>query len=429
MIEKQKCSQHVPCEGSRARETSARGTRRRALRCIFGRTARLAARQRNLFDAAMEAQGARFLLLDDPYELLAAAIGPPWPTSGLETEWREDVVCWLRAHGDEDWIHEHVWVPREDGGEVCIHRFSPRGDMAQLISGLEDHVMAELAPQLGPGRNGESASTVGGHHSERDVWSLPVFAQTRLPELISAAVGMAASLEADAVGREVPLSLCATPEAWWNALPPGGWNTLHVHPGCAYACTLFVRGIGSQSSGASGCDGDDGGDGRPRDENDGSGDAETRHGVECRSRSGASMPLAGRLVLLPGAPDTLADHHGAHVRRKPGDGKSDELPSAPPPAPPPAPPTCAATLPAEASSTLESAVSAEHKPSPPPAALRYLAVDPLPGTLLVWPSFVPHFVAPTPHRSPRSAAASGGSGGAAFHDGEHLPRISLACNF
>ena len=91
--------------------------------------------------------------------------------------------------------------------------------MAQLISGLEDHVMAELAPQLGPGgaagsRNGESASTVGGHHSERDVWSLPVFAQTRLPELISAAVGMAASLEADAVGREVPLSLCATPEAW-----------------------------------------------------------------------------------------------------------------------------------------------------------------------------------------------------------------------
>jgi hypothetical protein len=93
----------------------------------------------------------------------------------------------------------------------------------------------------------------------------------------------------------------------------------------------------------------------------------------------AADQLAGRLVLLPSAPHTLsAEQQALHVRAGAGDGGE-----------------C-------------------------PSGLRYLALDPVPGCCVVFPSFVPHFVTPTP---PSPAAADDG-------EARRRPtRVSVAFNF
>jgi hypothetical protein len=56
--------------------------------------------------------------------------------------------------------------------------------------------------------------------------------------------------------------------------------------------------------------------------------------------------------------------------------------------------------------------------------LRFLLIDPSPGSLVVFPSFVPHFVAPCANPASRGTSATGGG------DPEHTAlRVSVAANF
>jgi hypothetical protein len=83
----------------------------------------------------------------------------------------------------------------------------------------------------------------------------------------------------------------------------------------------------------------------------------------CCKQHGASLDLAGRLAFFPTAPLTLADHHKPHVVHA-------------------------------ADVATDPAGGCSHATTPERA--RFLVLDPIPGTCIVFPSFVPHFVFPLP---------------------------------
>ena len=93
--------------------------------------------------------------------------------------------------------------------------------------------------------------------------------------------------------------------------------------------------------------------------------------------------LAGRLALLPGAPPALPDYQRPHLR--------------------PGPERCA-------DSAAEAALQD-----------RVLLIEPTPGTCVVFPSFVPHFVIPTGPPPP--------DGTPAVAEGAPPRRLSVAFNF
>jgi len=174
----------------------------------------------------------------------------------------------------------------------------------------------------------------------------------------------AAQAEAAAL-RRAPITTSAD-EAWVNVLGPGAWNVLHTHPGTTYSAVLFV------TDGAC-CDGE----WRP----------------------------AGRLAFVPSGPHTLSTEQqvlslvpvagaGASARAVPGRA---------------APATTTSPHPCACASQAHVAA----REGPPSTPVRYLLIDPTPCTCVVFPSFIPHFVLPTP------AAASP-------HD---TRRLSLAFNF
>ena len=77
------------------------------------------------------------------------------------------------------------------------------------------------------GDGSDSASNIGGFHSDRELWMRPEIHQLGLPSMIGSAVQQAAHVEAAAIER-IPIST-ALDEAWLNALPSTGWNVLHTH--------------------------------------------------------------------------------------------------------------------------------------------------------------------------------------------------------
>ena len=140
-----------------------------------------------------------WLHLDDPFELLAKAMGPTWE-AGLESPLRTRPARWASAlrstnpaqdpasvveetvgvRGDgseeggrdaasasasaEEW--EHEWLPcvRADGSRIFVHRLRLRGCAAmnsQLLSFAEDEAL---------GASSENASNAGGsYHSDRSL--------------------------------------------------------------------------------------------------------------------------------------------------------------------------------------------------------------------------------------------------------------------
>ena len=356
---------------------------------------------------------SRWLDLDDPFELLASAIAPPWAGTLVSKGTTSPADGWeelpLQSECDE-WSHSALWVPRpsggtDAGGRVCVHRFRPRRSAdarrrCEQVAALVDDEMKQSSQE----GDGSASNVNGAYHSARDLWSRPAFAATGLPEALRAAADRANSFEAQAIGRD-PLPLAQTPEAWFNALPqgstgseagqsPGGWNTLHTHPGCSFACAYFVASsVSGSSPEVSG-----GGEGQPADSSSSS-----------RFDNLASFALDGRLVLLPAAPKDLSEHHRAHVR---GGERTD--------------------------ATSGQCVTSQEPTEADPAAeaLRYLLIDPIPGELLIWPSFVPHFVAPSPCAS-LAAEQSGHvdltdeprAGRVRPTDSDADLRISIACNF
>jgi len=290
---------------------------------------------------------------DDPFALLSKVLAPPW-----EGEQPDELphtckpAAWERQHAcSRDWEHDLLWCGRAEGS-VAIHRFRLRDHALarELAAGMQALALEERSR----GSSGDQASNVGGFHGARDLWERPEVHETGLPQLVRCAVRHAAAAEAAALRR--PPIFTTADEAWWNALPPGCWNALHTHAGSTYSGVVYASG------------------GSPRGS------------------------LAGRLALLPSAPQSLSpDQRQIHVRAA---TTTDGLAAAPPLRPTDAP---------------------------------YLLLEPAPGTCIVFPSFVPHFVLPTP--AAREAAAEATPEAAAEtaveaeESGEVPLRVSLAFNF
>ena len=287
---------------------------------------------------------AHWLELDCPLALALTASSAPWEEdegrSCLSTSRFHDVKWQRLPHGGASsaFTHDVVWCPRPCGKAVAVHRFVPRdGNHGRSVEAA-CRLLNDMAKQEAAlNAKSDSSSNVGGYHSARDLWMRPAVQGSALPSLANGLVEMAANAEASCADRP-PLSSRPS-ESWLNVLhTAGAWNVLHTHPGMTYSGAMFVA------------------DGGCRDDPDGS----AEHSAEAR--------LAGRLAFLPSAPLTLSDHQKPHV-------------------------VSSHTVPTDAGGGSSSATTAEHA--------RYLVIDPTPGTCVIFPSFVPHFVFPLWQRSPQ----------------------------
>ena len=337
-------------------------------------------RQRLASAEAASDPRARWIVLDDLQKAITAASTVPW--SGAEllsgstapVEWesvstRPSVAPDHLWHPDH-WQHDLVWVPCA-AGAVAIHRFTPQpggASSADELARLSELAAEEMA---GGGGGGDSASNVGGFHGARDLWSRPELHEGALPWLVGSAVQQAAAAESAALQQG--LTPTSVDECWFNMLRPGGWNCLHTHAGSTYSAAFFV------ADGAC-CD--------------------------------AADPLAGRLAFLPGGPTQA--RHRRPARTLPS--CSFFAASMPPPRTRPTP--LAHTLPArcrrQASAADQRAHSLAGRRLDPALEHACLLLDPTPGTCVVFPSFVPHLVLPTPAVEATAAAPL---------------RLSLAFNF
>ena len=213
---------------------------------------------------------AHWLRLDDPFELIAKSLGG-------ESDWKGDLESEYAVTTAEEVEstarHSVIWCERPGGGAVGVHLFRPCGvNTARLCEELRRLALEERdSAATGAG----AASSIGGFHGERDLWSRSAFAASGLPELLTSAAKRAAQAELLASGAAEPPPMAELPEAWFNVNPNGAWNSLHTHPGCSFACVFFVaRGDGS-----------------------------------------CATALDGRLALIPAAPEKLSAEDYRRVQR------------------------------------------------------------------------------------------------------------------
>ena len=137
-----------------------------------------------------------WLEMEDPFELLANAIGPPWEDE-LESSCRLRAATWQPVTGSAAWAHDVLHCARspQEGGLFpcfCVHRFVLRdGTAAPLNAALLALARRELV-----GTKSESASNIGGHHSSRDLCDWPAVQAMGLPALLADAVRLAAKATA-----------------------------------------------------------------------------------------------------------------------------------------------------------------------------------------------------------------------------------------
>ena len=313
------------------------------------------------------ADNARWLSMSDPFELLAKAISPPWDGQPLEStvtikpvQWEEGAPSQVEL--EACWHHRVARCTRADG-EVLIHHLSMRevvngvpraAFLAQLSSAARREAEQQAAAEQAPS---ERASNVGGFHGARDLWTRPDFVSCSAPAHFLCAVKLAAIAEGNALARAPLWCPHDDIECWFNHLPPGGWNTLHNHPGRTFSLVYFVA--------------------------DGKGSSEA---------DATRRLLGGRLALLPGATTISDEQRRNHVvpkriaRQDEGEGE-------------------------------HGGVAEPHS-----SQLRYLLVDPVPGTCVIFPSFVPHFVVPIQESDANASDCQ-------CMSSPDDSRISVACNF
>ena len=288
-------------------------------------------------------------------------------------------VAWERVHAPESghWDHHVVWCQRPEGS-VAIHRFTPRHSDADMLASLADLARQEMAEC---GGHFDTASNIGGFHGERNLWARSAVQQSPLPAVIGSAVTQASQLEARCLNR---LPITTTPdEAWFNMLKPGSWNQLHTHAGMSYSGVFYISDEGKADAAAA-----------------------------------ADQELQGRLCLVPNEPDTMpewfrpwGDYHLEQVR-----ASTAETDHRPPDA---------AGLPPAAKRQRTTAAEGKEGNShgdgaPSGRPPEFLLIDPVPGSCVVFPGFLPHFVIPTARA--RSSSSSSSEASAAV-------RLSAAFNF
>ena len=389
-----------------------------------------------------------WLEMEDPFELLANAIGPPWEDE-LESSCRLRATTWQPVTGSDVWEHTvlHCARSREEGGLFpcfCVHRFVLHDGVAATLNAA----LLALARRELVGTKSEAASNIGGHHSSRDLCEWPAVQAMGLPALLADALRLAAeataaelvaaaaaeltddgksiqtpscvntvdALQTDATGRagadkprgadETRSSGCEAEdaaegeaaaawlphEAWLNCLTSGDWNVLHTHPGCSFSGCYYAA-DGADGGGGAGDDGDGDGGGSAGGNGDGDGDGDA-DGDGARLYPAAL--LAGRLALCPTGPPRLsAEQTSTHVALR-------------------------AHCPAGCATPLGELRGGSE------GGFEYLLLEPRPGTCLVWPSFVPHFVLPVP-KTPQVQPRAGGDA----EDGScctERHRVSVAFN-
>jgi hypothetical protein len=303
-----------------------------------------------------------WLAADDPLALLAAASTPTWqlPFDRLERTSHFEPVEWQQPKGSTHCPlnHDVVWCERPTGS-VAIHRFKHQSPKMQ--QDVIEEVLALTAQESPSEDQSSNVGGEGGFHGERDLLDRPEVQMSAMARSIRDAVNCASHAEAAALGR-APIATSGD-EAWINALGAGGFNAIHIHPGSTYSAVLFAA--------TGGCGEDD-----------------------------PSQRLAGRLAFVPSmAPDVQASATDGSV-------------------PSPLNPEAFAYR-NEAAHLL--AYDGDGQGPPSPQAHRLLLIDPTPGTIVVFPSFLPHFVLPCPPSSHQMTAASG-------NDVTSL-RLSVAANF
>ena len=147
-----------------------------------------------------------WLEMEDPFELLANAIGPPWEDE-LESSCRLRAATWQPVTGSRAcqrlsesssaWEHEVLHCARspQEGGLFpcfCVHRFVLRDGVAAPLNAA----LLALARRELVGTKSEAASNIGGHHSSRDLCEWPAVQAMGLPALLADALRLAAEATA-----------------------------------------------------------------------------------------------------------------------------------------------------------------------------------------------------------------------------------------
>lgn len=354
--------------------------------------ARGAACSRSGSTAPQESSGGSWVSLDQPRALLMQAAAPPWERDALiDANFSTEPVAWERNAAGGYWEHAIVWCPVPTGATVAIHRFTARQpaeatleSVKTLIHNLARDEMAAAA--LKDDDECDAASNVGGYHGERDLCERLAVRSSPLPSLLGDAVQRASRFEASAL-RRMPIPTRAD-EAWVNVLQPGSWNMLHTHEGSTYSGVLYVA--------DGGCCSDETG------ETD-----EIGQRSVMSSRGELMRHFGGRLAFATNAPHELLsdilgypypsadiDSFQAHYdyKQKPGVAGAPR--------------------------------SRDHLEPP----VRFLVLDPTPGTCVVFPSFLPHFVLPIAIDATRATPTVESSDGRGTELARST-RLSVAFNF
>ena len=316
---------------------------------------------------------ACWLQPDEPEQLLNQAATPPWSCGCIGSgTYTTQPVSWKRVSPAEEaaveesnspqWDHDVVWCRRPEGA-VAIHRFTSRRN--DLDSVLDDMVgLARQEMESSDHQQAPTASNIGGFHGGRDLWERPAVQASAMPELIGSAVTLASQYEGQQLRRQ-PITTTAD-ECWFNVLKPGGWNQLHTHAGSSYSGVLYISDGKNKSNRESG--------GEERD------------------------PLQGRLVLVPNEPEALppmfkpwGTYHMVHVQPStcPSSGSRTSESGTPTRRDSKRRRRLASPMSASVAGALSS------KGTMLSSAPEFLLIDPTPGTCIIFPSFLPHFVIPT----------------------------------
>lgn len=320
----------------------------------------------------------------DAQMLLKRSLAPPWPAGIISVATEQ--ATWKRwTTTAQHWEHDLLWLPWL-AGKVCIHRFVPRS--TALSEGELQH-LADYAARSAATDDANSVSVVGGGYQSGDRELLESSAELRrsaVPQLISQAVHLAAKAEAAQLARDsLPTELC---EAWLNVLgPDGSFNILHTHAGCTYSGVFFV---------ADGGTGVDGGSGKKVA--GGRGESDDPEG------SCTAHPLSGRLAFFAGTDELLSANHVVM-------------------------PSLASQYPHVLTAQSSGGPTACMEPCAPNGQHCCLLLRPVPGTCVIFPSFIPHFVIPIAQPTLSPVAQLHPASGAGAEASSRRLRISIAFNF
>ena len=136
------------------------------------------------------ASDARWLELDDPFELMARAIAPPWGDEPLDSTARLQPAAWRSV--ECEWAtHDVIDCPRDADTAICIHRLTLPGPLSEPLNAsllavsmraFDDE--ARQAGGAGRQRDADAASNIGGFHSSRDLCDWPAVQETGLCEIL-----------------------------------------------------------------------------------------------------------------------------------------------------------------------------------------------------------------------------------------------------